>query len=179
MTSRLEQHCLDRGLRLSGRRRVVLRVLDEATDHPCAEEIHDRAVALDPEISLATVYRTLNMLAKAGLLSRLALGDHRTRYEEAGPEHHEHLIDVQTGQVREFRDEGIEALVRQVAAELGYRLIDYRLELFAEQEAPVSRPAAGPSSPRSRIRNDARALRSTSGRTVGSRLIGGRTGTAL
>ena len=135
MTGRLEQVCQERGMRMSGQRRVILRVLDKARDHPCAEEIHRRARLTDPRLSLATIYRTLGILAAAGVLTRVEFGDGKTRYEEADAAHHEHLIDVETGKVIEFRDEAIEALLHSAASRLGYHLIQYRLEVFGEVKA--------------------------------------------
>ncbi len=137
--SPLEQRCLDHGLRISDQRKVVLRVISEARDHPCVEEIHKRVTGIDPRISLATTYRTLNILAGAGLLSRVEFGDGKAHYEEARDGRHEHLIDVRTGKVLEFQNEAIEALLRQTAAQLGYRLADYRLEVFGEQDGPQGR----------------------------------------
>jgi Fur family ferric uptake transcriptional regulator len=134
MTGRLERICMEHGMRMSERRRIILQVLDQATDHPCAEEVHRRVTRVEPNISMATVYRTLNMLAEAGILSRVELGDGKARYEEAGDGHHEHLIDLETGKVLEFRDAAIEALLREAAERLGYRLLQYRLEIFAAPE---------------------------------------------
>jgi len=138
MTNRLEQLCRERGLRMSGQRRLILEILDETRDHPSVEEIYGRAVQRDPRLCMATVYRTINILAETGVLNRLELGDGRSRYEEAGGDRHEHLIDVQTGKVLEFREPRIEDLVREAAAQLGYRLVGYRLELFAQLQATGS-----------------------------------------
>ncbi len=129
-----ERLCVERGLRMNGQRRAILRVLDEAMDHPCAQEVYERATQIDRGVSTATVYRTLGLLAEAGLLVRLEFNDGRARYEKARPGRHEHLIDVQSGKVVEFSAEGITALLTQLAATLGYRLVDYRLELFAEPD---------------------------------------------
>lgn len=138
MTTRLEQACLERGLRMSEQRRIILQVIDQANDHPCAEEVHRRVIRVEPTISMATVYRTLNILAEAGIISRVELGDGKTHYEDAGDGRHEHLVDVESGQVLEFRDHAIEALLREAAGRLGYRLLQYRLEVFATAEARVS-----------------------------------------
>jgi Fur family ferric uptake transcriptional regulator len=122
--------CEAKGLRMTDQRRVVARVIGEAEDHPDVEELYARAAALDPRISLATVYRTVKLLEEAGILDRLEFGDGRARYEDAERDHHDHLIDVNTGQVIEFVDPEIEALQERIAARLGYRLIGHRLELL-------------------------------------------------
>jgi len=131
MTSRLEQLCHDKGLKMTEQRRVIARVLSEAADHPDVEALHRRASEIDPKISIATVYRTVRLFQEANILERHDFGDGRARYEEVPSEHHDHLIDLQTGRVIEFRNEEIEALQREVAARLGYKLVDHRLELFA------------------------------------------------
>lgn len=130
MPNRLEELCLERGMRMTDQRRIIARVLSEAEDHPDVEQVHRRAVKLDPRISIATVYRTVRMFEEAGILARHDFGDGRARYEEAPEEHHDHLIDVQSGSVIEFQNEEIEKLQRRVARELGYRLVDHRLELY-------------------------------------------------
>jgi Fur family ferric uptake transcriptional regulator len=130
MTSRLEQQCIDKGLRMTEQRRVIARVLSESIDHPDVETVYQRASKIDPGIGLATVYRTLRLFEEANILERHDFGDGRARYEEVPTEHHDHLIDVQTGEVIEFQNEAIEALQRRVAEELGFRLVDHRLELF-------------------------------------------------
>ena len=126
----IEALCAERGLRITDQRRVIARVLSEAQDHPDVESLHDRAVALDPRISIATVYRTVRLFEEAGILDRHDFGDGRARYEAAPEAHHDHLIDVETGKVIEFVDPELEALQRQVAERLGYRLVDHRMELF-------------------------------------------------
>jgi Fur family ferric uptake transcriptional regulator len=131
MPSRLEQLCVDKGLKMTEQRRTIARVLSEAADHPDVEAVHRRAAALDPKISIATVYRTVRLFEEANILARHDFGDGRARYEEATSDHHDHLIDMQTGHVIEFRNEEIEKLQRQVAERLGYRLVGHRLELFA------------------------------------------------
>ena len=122
--------CEARGLRMTDQRRIVARVLGEADDHPDVEELYARAAKLDPKISLPTVYRTVKLFEEAGILDRLEFGDGRSRYEDAERDHHDHLIDVNTGQVFEFVDPEIEALQERIAARLGYRLIGHRLELL-------------------------------------------------
>lgn len=123
--------CAAKGLRLTGPRRVIARVIAGAKDHPDAEALHARAVAIDPKISLATVYRTVKLFESAGILDRVEFGDGRARYENAERAHHDHLIDVSTGKVIEFVDPEIEALQEKIAARLGYRLIGHKLELLA------------------------------------------------
>ncbi len=118
------------GLRMTDQRRVVARVIDEAEDHPDVEEVYARASKVDPKISLATVYRTVRVLEEAGIVEKHEFGDGRARYEDAERDHHDHLIDVNTGQVIEFLDPEIEALQEKIAARLGYRLIGHRLELL-------------------------------------------------
>lgn len=128
--SRIERLCSEHGLRMTDQRRVIARVLSDAGDHPDVEEVHRRANALDSRISLSTVYRTVRLLEEAGILARHEFGDGRARYEPAAGEHHDHLIDVDTGKVIEFRNEQIEKLQELIAEELGYKLIDHRLELY-------------------------------------------------
>ena len=128
--SRIEQLCLEKGMKMTGQRRIIARVLSEATDHPDVEEVYRRAVKLDPRISIATVYRTVRLFEEASILERHDFGDGRSRYEEASEEHHDHLIDVQSGRVIEFRSAEIEALQRKIAEQHGYKLIGHRLELF-------------------------------------------------
>ncbi len=128
--SNLEQTCAAKGLRMTEQRRVIARVLEAATDHPDVEELHRRAAAVDPKISIATVYRTVKLFEDAGVITRHDFGAGRSRYEPVPDEHHDHLIDLRTGEVIEFRDEEIERLQRAMAERLGYRLVDHRLELF-------------------------------------------------
>lgn len=126
----LEQLCAERGLRITDQRRVIARVISEADDHPDVEELHRRSAALDPGISIATVYRTVRLFEEAGILDRHDFGDGRARYEAAPEAHHDHLIDVETGKVLEFVDPELEALQKQIAEKLGYRLVDHRMELY-------------------------------------------------
>jgi Fur family ferric uptake transcriptional regulator len=127
---RLEKLCVDKGMRMTEQRRVIARVLSEATDHPDVEELHRRAHAVDPHISIATVYRTVRLFEESGILTRHDFRDGRSRYEEAHDTHHDHLIDMKSGEVMEFVDEEIEALQKAIAARMGYRLVDHRLELY-------------------------------------------------
>jgi Fur family transcriptional regulator, ferric uptake regulator len=131
MISRLEQLCLDKGLRMTEQRRVIARVLSESADHPDVEQVHQRATAIDPHISIATVYRTVRLFEEANILARHDFGDGRSRYEEMPSAHHDHLIDLQSGRVIEFRNEEIEKLQEAVADQLGYELVGHRLELYA------------------------------------------------
>jgi|TARA_B100000745_G_scaffold21892_4_gene14957 Fur family ferric uptake transcriptional regulator len=126
----LEQLCADKGLRITEQRRIIARVLSESDDHPDVELLHERANKIDSGISIATVYRTVRLFEEAGILDRHDFGDGRARYEAAPEAHHDHLIDVETGKVVEFVDPEIEALQKQIAAKLGYRLVDHRLELY-------------------------------------------------
>jgi Fur family ferric uptake transcriptional regulator len=128
--SRIERLCVDHRLRMTGQRRIIARILSEAADHPDVEEVYRRANAVDERISLSTVYRTVRLLERKGILSRHDFGAGRMRYEETPREHHDHLIDVETGQVIEFRNEEIEKLQERVARELGFKLVGHRLQLF-------------------------------------------------
>ena len=126
----LEQLCADKGLRITEQRCVIARVLSDADDHPDVEMVHERANKIDPGISIATVYRTVRLFEEAGILDRHDFGDGRSRYEAAPEAHHDHLIDVETGKVVEFVDPELEALQKQIAEKLGYRLVDHRMELY-------------------------------------------------
>ena len=126
----IEALCAQRGLRITEQRRVIARVLSESTDHPDVEKLHERATAIDPGISIATVYRTVRLFEEAGILDRHDFGDGRARYEAAPEAHHDHMIDVETGTVIEFVDPELESLQRQIAERLGFRLVDHRMELF-------------------------------------------------
>lgn len=130
MSDRIENICLAKGMRMTDQRRVIARVLSESADHPDVEELYRRAIALDPKISIATVYRTVRLFEEAGILERHDFRDGRSRYEEVPDSHHDHLIDLSTGKVIEFRNEDIEKLQEFVARELGFRLVDHRLELY-------------------------------------------------
>jgi Fur family ferric uptake transcriptional regulator len=137
--TRIEKRCVEKGLRMTDQRRVIARVLSEAVDHPDAEELYRRASGIDPHISIATVYRTVKLFEDAGILERHDFRDGRSRYEEVAESHHDHLIDVQTGKVIEFRNEDIEALQRRVAEELGFELVDHRLELYGVPKGKKTR----------------------------------------
>lgn len=133
---RIEALCVEKGLRMTDQRRVIARVLSQADDHPDAEELHRRSVAIDPRISLATVYRTVKLFEESGIIERHDFRDGRSRYEEASDDHHDHLIDVKTGDVIEFVSEEIEALQIEIARKLGYKLVDHRLELYGVRLNP-------------------------------------------
>jgi Fur family transcriptional regulator, ferric uptake regulator len=126
----VEALCHEKGLRITEQRRVIARVLSEAEDHPDVEALHARASAIDPGISIATVYRTVRLFEEAGILERHDFGDGRARYEAAPEAHHDHLIDVESGRVIEFVDPELEALQRKIAERLGFRLVDHRMELY-------------------------------------------------
>jgi Fur family transcriptional regulator, ferric uptake regulator len=127
----IEQMATAAGMRMTDQRRVIARVLSEAQDHPDVEEVYNRAAAVDAAISIATVYRTVRLFEEAGILTRHDFGDGRARYEPAPEDHHDHLIDIQSGKVIEFTNDEIERLQHEVAEKLGYRLVDHRLELYA------------------------------------------------
>ena len=133
MTSILEKKCIERGLRMTDQRRIIAQVLSEAKDHPDAEEVYTRASLKDPKISLATVYRTVRLFDEAGIIETHDFRDGRARYELAEGEHHDHLIDVQTGEVIEFVNEEIELLQEKIAKELGFELVDHRMELYGRK----------------------------------------------
>ena len=126
----IEQLCADKGLRITEQRRTIAKGLGDSEDHPDVETLHARAAAIDPNISIATVYRTVRLFEEAGILERHEFRDGRSRYEAASDAHHDHLIDVETGNVIEFADEELEELQRRIAARLGFRLVDHRMELY-------------------------------------------------
>ena len=130
MLDRLEKICIEKGMRMTEQRRVIARVLSVAEDHPDVEEIHRRAVAIDPKISIATVYRTMRLFEEAGVVERHDFQDGRSRYEEATEAHHDHLIDLKSGEVIEFVNEEIERLQKKIAEQHGYKLMAHRLELY-------------------------------------------------
>ncbi len=127
---RLEKLCIQKGMRMTEQRKVIARVLSLADDHPDVEEIHRRAAEIDSNISIATVYRTMRLFEESGVVERHDFQDGRARYEEASEEHHDHLIDLRSGDVIEFVSEEIEQLQKRIAEEHGYKLIDHRLELY-------------------------------------------------
>ena len=126
-------------MRMTGQRRIIARVLSDASDHPDAEEVHRRVSDIEPGISLSTVYRTIRLFEDAGILERHDFGEGRARFEQAGGDHHDHLIDLDTGDVIEFHDPEIEALQEKIAERLGYELVGHRLELFARRRVKQGR----------------------------------------
>jgi len=128
--SPLETLCVDRGMRMTDQRRVIARVLSDATDHPDVEEVHRRSMKIDPRISIATVYRTVRLFEEAGIVDRHDFRDGRSRFEPTSEAHHDHLINIETGKVLEFRDEQLEELQKIIAERLGFRLVDHRMELY-------------------------------------------------
>lgn len=134
----IEALCAAKGLRITEQRRTIARVLSDAVDHPDVEEVHRRSAAIDPGISIATVYRTVRLFEEYGILERHDFQGGRSRYETAGDDHHDHLIDIESGQVIEFHDAELEELQRKIAERLGYRLVDHRMELYG---VPIAKPA--------------------------------------
>lgn len=141
LLSRLEKLCLERGLKMTEQRRVISRVLSEATDHPDVEQVYRRAVAIDPKISIATVYRTMRLFEEASVIDRLDFGDGRARYEENRDEHHHHLIDLNSGDVVEFQNDELEKLKEKIAESLGYTLVGHRLELYGVRKDAKAKKA--------------------------------------
>ena len=130
----LEALCHEKGLRITDQRRIIARVLSDAEDHPDVEKVYERASAIDRGISIATVYRTVRLFEEAGVITRHEFGEGRSRYEEATEEHHDHLIDMNSGEVIEFMDDEIERLQEIIALRLGYKLVAHRLELYGVRE---------------------------------------------
>ena len=130
MTDTILQRCERKGLRMTGQRKIIAQVLENAADHPDVEELYKRTSKIDPTISIATVYRTVKLFDEAGILDKLEFGDGRARYEDAEREHHDHLIDINSGRVIEFVDSDIEKLQEKIAQKLGYRLMGHKLELY-------------------------------------------------
>jgi len=154
MESRIERLCIERGLKMTGQRRVIARVLSEAGDHPDVEELYRRAAALDSRISIATVYRTVRLLEEKGILERRDFGGGRARYEPSEHGHHYHLIDVESGRVIEFADAEHERLLTAIAARLGFDVVSLRLEVFGRRRAAEpAQPAASPATAPARARS--------------------------
>ena len=133
MTSVIENKCIQQGVRLTDQRKLVAKVMSESTDHPDVDELHKRVNKIDSKISIATVYRTVKLFEEAGIVAKHDFKGTKARYEEATHEHHDHLIDVNTGEITEFVNEDIEKLQEKVAAKLGYKLVDHRLELYGSK----------------------------------------------
>ena len=132
MSDPLLSRCLAKNIRMTSQRQIIIKVIEESDDHPDVDQLYLRSVELDNTISIATVYRTVKLLEEAGLIERLEFGDGRSRYEEAR-EHHEHLVDIETGEVHEFYNEELETLKAEIAREMGYDLFDHRLELYGKK----------------------------------------------
>ena len=130
MTDTILQRCEQKSLRMTSQRKIIAQVLEDAADHPDVEELYKRASKIDLTISIATVYRTVKLFDEAGILDKLEFGDGRARYEDAEREHHDHLIDINSGRVIEFMDSDIEKLQEKIAQKLGYTLLGHKLELY-------------------------------------------------
>ena len=133
MSNIIENECIKKGVRLTEQRKLVAKVMSESEDHPDVDELHKRVNKIDSKISIATVYRTVKLFEEAGIVAKHDFKGTKARYEEAAQEHHDHLIDVNTGEITEFVNEDIEKLQKQVAAKLGYKLVDHRLELYGSK----------------------------------------------
>ena len=133
MNSVIEERCIKNGVRLTEQRKLVAKVMSDSADHPDVDELHKRVSKLDSKISIATVYRTVKLFEEAGIVSKHDFKGNKARYEQVPKEHHDHLIDVNTGEIIEFVNEDIEKLQKQVAEKLGYKLVDHRLELYGSK----------------------------------------------
>ena len=133
MSSDIENKCIKKGVRLTDQRKLIAKVMSESSDHPDVDELHNRINKLDAKISIATVYRTVKLFEEAGILSKHDFKGNKSRYEQMSEEHHDHLIDVSTGEIIEFVNEDIEKLQKKVAEKLGYQLVDHRLELYGSK----------------------------------------------
>ena len=133
MSSDLEKRCINRGVRLTDQRKIIARVMSEAENHPDVDELHRRVSKIDSKVSIATVYRTVKLFEEAGIIAKHDFKGSKARYEQAPKEHHDHLIDINTGEITEFVNEDIEKLQEKVAAKLGYKLVDHRLELYGSK----------------------------------------------
>jgi Fur family transcriptional regulator, ferric uptake regulator len=133
MSNVIENKCIQQGVRLTDQRKLVAKVMSESTDHPDVDELHKRVNKIDSKISIATVYRTVKLFEETGVVAKHDFKGTKARYEEATQEHHDHLIDVNTGEITEFVNEDIEKLQEKVAAKLGYKLVDHRLELYGSK----------------------------------------------
>ena len=133
MSSLIESKCIEKGVRLTDQRKLVAQVMSESEDHPDVDELHKRVNKIDPKISIATVYRTVKLFEEAGIVAKHDFKGNKARYEQAPTEHHDHLIDINTGEIIEFVDQDIEKLQKKVAEKLGYKLVDHRLELYGSK----------------------------------------------
>ena len=137
MSNVIETKCIEKGVRLTDQRKLVAKVMSDSGDHPDVGELHQRVNKLDSKISIATVYRTVKLFEEAGIVAKHDFRGTKARYEEASQEHHDHLIDINTGEVIEFVDEDIEKLQKKVAEKLGYKLVDHRLELYGAKNKKI------------------------------------------
>tara|TARA_B100000809_G_scaffold230795_1_gene245474 strand:- start:304 stop:714 length:411 start_codon:yes stop_codon:yes gene_type:complete len=133
MSSDIENKCIKKGVRLTDQRKLVAKIMSESGDHPDVDELHKRVSKLDSKISIATVYRTVKLFEESGIIAKHDFKGNKARYEQTTQEHHDHLIDINTGEITEFINEDIEKLQKQVAAKLGYKLVDHRLELYGSK----------------------------------------------
>ena len=133
MSSDIENKCIQRGVRLTDQRKLVARIMSESADHPNVDELHKRVSKIDSKISIATVYRTVKLFEEAGIIAKHDFKGNKARYEQTSQEHHDHLIDVNTGEITEFINDDIERLQKKVAEKLGYKLVDHRLELYGSK----------------------------------------------
>ena len=133
MSSVIENKCIEKGVRLTEQRKLIAKVMSESTDHPDVDELHKRVNKIDSKISIATVYRTVKLFEEAGIVAKHDFKGTKARYEEVAREHHDHLIDINTGEITEFVNKDIEKLQEQVAEKLGYKLVDHRLELYGSK----------------------------------------------
>ena len=133
MSSDIENKCIKKGVRLTDQRKLVAQVMSESEDHPDVNELHNRVHKLDTKISIATVYRTVKLFEESGIVAKHDFKGNKARYEQTTQEHHDHLIDINTGEITEFVNEDIEKLQKQVAEKLGYKLVDHRLELYGSK----------------------------------------------
>ena len=133
MSSEIENKCIKKGVRLTEQRKIIAKIMSESSDHPDVDELHRRVNKLDTKISIATVYRTVKLFEEAGIVAKHDFKGNKARYEQTTQEHHDHLIDINTGQITEFVNEDIEKLQKQVAEKLGYKLVDHRLELYGSK----------------------------------------------
>ena len=133
MSSNIESKCIQKGVRLTDQRRLIAKVMSDSDDHPDVDELHKRVSNLDSKISIATVYRTVKLFEEAGIVAKHDFKGNKARYEETTQDHHDHLIDINTGEITEFVNEDIEKLQKQVAEKLGYKLVDHRLELYGSK----------------------------------------------
>tara|TARA_B110000438_G_scaffold190842_1_gene182467 strand:+ start:263 stop:679 length:417 start_codon:yes stop_codon:yes gene_type:complete len=133
MSNKIEEKCIKNGVRLTDQRKLVARIMSESDDHPDVDELHKRVSKVDSKISIATVYRTVKLFEESGIVAKHDFKGNKARYEQAPQEHHDHLIDINTGEIMEFVNEDIEKLQKQVAEKLGYKLVDHRLELYGSK----------------------------------------------